>query len=604
MKKKSVCTPASLLLAGLTLTTLCPVFAEAQIVPRFPRVHHLRGGVRDVSVKLGNGRVSMPRVPALNVSEPAQPKISHTGVANEFGQGRRGWRAATNNTAAEATLQDNFGQGRRGWRASGRNGAEEVNAPLLQTSVQRTAAQAELGQGRRGWKGLDQMSSEQIGKDFAKMLSQHGSISIDYAAADGNFDLVRYMADNGATISAKTLQQALPYAEMMSYLLTRPQVNSHSLLMIEGSKLARQAIRKGYLETTAVLAKHLKDNPVKLDSMLWEAVVEFNQPEIATMLIQDFQADANWVFANAFSYEQKLSTQGLTFLLEHNVDPTQRVEAADLTNAMHALARWATAEEMEQFALLKKYGADVNAIDPVTGNTPLHEAALNPQAAAELLALDADPTITNNAGLNALDYAQEMLATKQAQWKRVKNGTNENLKDQTLIDITNANKTVKLLETKIKPTVSAPAATPKEGIGPDGKPLSGEQLMAIAQQQMSLFRTIRHDNVSAKYYIKNNQYFNPLEQSVLRAQAENHPLALYLADEDFIARVIAGDDQSPREAVLFGDIRDYVERTAYLMSRGYSWGETPLKDVIVPLQYFDEYTQSMIDEALYHYQKH
>lgn len=592
MKKKSVCTPASLLLAGLTLTTLCPVFAEAQIVPRFPRVHHLRNATRGVSVKLGNGRVSMPRV------------LSAAPLENELGQGRRGWRAATNNTAAEATFQDDFGQGRRGWRASSRNGAEELNAPLLQTSVQRAAAQTDLGQGRRGWKVLDQTSAKQIGKDFAKMLNQHGSISIDYAAADGNFDLVRYMADNGATISAKTLGEALPYPEMMSYLLTRPQVNAHALLMMEGSKLARQAIRKGYLETTTVLAKHLKDNPVKIDSMLWEAVVEFNQPEIADLLVRDFQADANWVFANAFSYEQKLSTQGLTFLLEHNVDPTQRVEAADLTNAMHALARWAAPEEMEQFALLKKYGADVNAIDPVTGNTPLHEAVLNPQAAETLLALDADPTITNKAGLNALDYAEQVLESQQAQWQRIKHSTNENLKDQTLSDITHANKTVKLLEAKVQPASAAPVSTPKEGIGPDGKPLSGEKLMAFAQQQTSLFRQLHNGNLTAQYYIGHGQYFNPLEQAVLRAQAENHRLVPYLSDENFMARAKIWDDHSTEESALFTDIYEYVQDTAYLMSRGYSWGEKPLKDVIVPLQYFDEYTQSMIDAAIYHHQKH
>jgi ankyrin repeat protein len=67
--------------------------------------------------------------------------------------------------------------------------------------------------------------------------------------------------------------------------------------------------------------------------------------------------------------------------------------------------------------LLGEHNAYVDAVSP-NNTTPLMMAARFNQrpAAAELIALGADPTITNQSGLNARDYAKEQNNNDLAFW--------------------------------------------------------------------------------------------------------------------------------------------------------------------------------------------
>ena len=82
-----------------------------------------------------------------------------------------------------------------------------------------------------------------------------------------------------------------------------------------------------------------------------------------------------------------------------------------------ALHYAATSGSVPVIRLLGEHNAYIDAVSP-NNTTPLMMAARFNQrpAAAELIALGADPTITNQSGLNARDYAKEQNNTDLAFW--------------------------------------------------------------------------------------------------------------------------------------------------------------------------------------------
>jgi ankyrin repeat protein len=112
-----------------------------------------------------------------------------------------------------------------------------------------------------------------------------------------------------------------------------------------------------------------------------------------------------------------------------------------------ALHYAATAGSVPVIKLLGEHSAYVDAVSP-NSTTPLMMAARFNQrpAAAELIALGADPTITNQSGLNARDYAKEQNNNDLAFWLELEeiSFTNRYLRrlpkvtpDSTLNDVVN-----------------------------------------------------------------------------------------------------------------------------------------------------------------------
>ncbi len=109
-----------------------------------------------------------------------------------------------------------------------------------------------------------------------------------------------------------------------------------------------------------------------------------------------------------------------------------------------------------------------------------------------------------------------------------------------------------------------------------------EQLTEIAQQQDRLFRLIRNGHVQALYNVSGGRVFSPYQQSLARAQVSGNKKMENLLKQ---VKSVKNLNDLVWDANTVSAIQEYMEETTCMVFLGYSWGEQPLQEVMIPERY-------------------
>ena len=129
--------------------------------------------------------------------------------------------------------------------------------------------------------------------------------------------------------------------------------------------------------------------------------------------------------------------------------------------------------------------------------------------------------------------------------------------------------------------------------------LTSEQKRTYAAQQDLLFARVSQGNLHAKYYIGHGKYFNPFEQSILRAEAEGESEILsYLKSPRWLKALEEAEAFANGNDISLLTIEHYVEETMALMFQGRYWSAEPLNEYIIPARYHDDFFNEYMPEIL------
>lgn len=107
----------------------------------------------------------------------------------------------------------------------------------------------------------------------------------------------------------------------------------------------------------------------------------------------------------AFALQEMRDHQGsvncIRMLLEAKVDP-KKSRISNGQDPLNFIILGSTTEGRDVFFLLLKYGADVNAVDPITGETPIQKAGSHPDIVKALVEAGADMDRIQPNGVTAL----------------------------------------------------------------------------------------------------------------------------------------------------------------------------------------------------------
>ena len=141
--------------------------------------------------------------------------------------------------------------------------------------------------------------------------------------------------------------------------------------------------------------------------------------------------------------------------------------------------------------------------------------------------------------------------------------------------------------------------------------MSEEEMIAYAEQQDLFLQKIfvplpnlyaKHfpfPDLYAKYYLGKGVWFNPMQQSILRAQETGRTELLpYLTDSKKLKSLQKDYRNANEDGVTYDIIVAYVQQTTALMLTGKYWGHIPLNVPQIPAKYHTQFYHEMVEDAV------
>jgi ankyrin repeat protein len=239
------------------------------------------------------------------------------------------------------------------------------------------------------------------------------SDSIEYAASNGNMEMIHLLEGSGYPMDKNAYYRALKLAiiynqmDTAKYFLEKgADPNYTDTRFADNTPILEICARYGSLEALKLLQKHGATIKSKNSEAL-AAAVDSGSYDMAKHLLENgMDVNAHFVYSDGSESDTPwmAASRGgyldiIKLLLEHGADINDRGTAmiTCYSNGSGRITKY-----------LIDRGADVN-LQQADGDTALHVAALNHRTenAKLLLAAGADPSLKNDEGMTALDVAKK-----------------------------------------------------------------------------------------------------------------------------------------------------------------------------------------------------